>query len=84
MRFSIGFLTVKLATCFGDYGSGDDVLCPNESWQFDRSTGNCVPKQSEYNINCDAKSGMTISVNSGLLFDDEEKIQESYRGKLFI
>lgn len=65
---------------YGQYGSGDDSLCPNASWEFDAVTGECVPKSSEYQIQCDSRFGLTISVNGGVLFDDETNIQPTYTG----
>lgn len=65
---------------YAEYGSGDESLCPNAAWQFDAVAGECVPNPSEYQIQCDAQFGLTISVNAGVMFDDETKIQPSYTG----
>merc|ERR1712233_121815 len=54
--------------------------CPNESWELAENGSQCVPKTSEYKIECDPKFGLTISVNGGVLFDDESKIQSPYTG----
>lgn len=76
MKIYFGFF----AAVYCQYGSGEDSLCPNGSWEFDPSTGECVPKSSEYKIQCDSRNGLTISVNGGVLFDDESKIQPTYTG----
>ena len=53
--------------------------CPNDFWELNESN-ECVPKQSEYQIECDPMFGMTISVNGGVLFDDFSKISPGYMG----
>ena len=53
--------------------------CPNDYWELNESN-ECVPKQSEYQIECDPYFGMTISVNGGVLFDDFSKISPGYMG----
>jgi len=71
-----GFLVAQI---FAQEGSGDndDSGCPNESWEFDGAS--CVPKASEYSLTCDPINGMTLSVNSGVLWENA-RIQSDYKG----
>merc|ERR1719436_353076 len=76
MKLTFAILTA--VSC--EFGSGDISQCPNDSWEFNSSRRECVPKATEYKVVCDPKFGLTISVNGGLLFDDKSKIQPTYTG----
>jgi len=70
---------ILVAQIFAQEGSGDnnDSGCPNESWEFNGAS--CVPKASEYSLTCDPINGMTLSVNSGVLWENA-RIQSDYKG----
>jgi len=70
---------ILVAQIFAQEGSGDnnDSGCPNASWEFNGAS--CVPKASEYSLTCDPINGMTLSVNSGVLWENA-RIQNDYKG----